>query len=466
MWLLPSRRRIPQLQAFLSQAIATGLSTPGYILVKSNELAELRAEYDALSLPPNWSIVGVDADGAMGTIQKAYESGLIGDAKWVGLLQDDQIPETMNWDSILVSRVTGVNIVCSDDGWQVKTKKRLHGALVFSRGIIDVVGYFGPEGLKHNFGEDVWERLTQAANLTTWAYDVLVRHNNIALSNSKDSTSEKIKTFWATDESAFRMWVQKDETAAVSRIMAFLERHGVAVTRPDLAGVSIYLCTPSGSGRYDRSYVRSLLQTKELVETVGGKLDWAEMPYCADLSLARNRILGAFWRGQHTHMLMIDDDMGWNPQDVLRLVMADLPIVGGAGPKKQYPLKFCVDASDENGDPVPEDYNLETDALGVTAIGTGFLMVRRDAIARLINSYPDLVFDTGNGPVEYGLFDPLITPKLKRLSDDFAFCYRWRAVGGKIYVLPGVKLKHTGAHTFEGSLFDMMTETAQKMAAE
>ena len=106
--------------------------------------------------------------------------------------------------------------------------------------------------------------------------------------------------------------------------------------RPDLKGVSLYLGTPSGAGQFDRRYVHSLMQTVDMVRSAGGEIDWGEMPYCADLSYARDRILGAFMRSRHTHMLMIDDDMGWSPHDVLRLLNTRLDCWWGR-PKKNVP---------------------------------------------------------------------------------------------------------------------------------
>jgi hypothetical protein len=37
------------------------------------------------------------------------------------------------------------------------------------------------------------------------------------------------------------------------------------------------------------------------------------------------------------------------------------------------------------------------------------------------------------------------------LSEDFAFCHRWRALGGKIWLDTASKLTHTGAHRFVGN---------------
>ena len=61
LWLLPTRRRVELVKRFFANAVANGLSSPGRILVQDTELAELRAEYDSISLPPGGAEPGGEA---------------------------------------------------------------------------------------------------------------------------------------------------------------------------------------------------------------------------------------------------------------------------------------------------------------------------------------------------------------------------------------------------------------------
>ena len=36
------------------------------------------------------------------------------------------------------------------------------------------------------------------------------------------------------------------------------------------------------------------------------------------------------------------------------------------------------------------------------------------------------------------------------LSEDYGFCYLWRAIGGHVWADPAVQLRHVGAHTYVG----------------
>jgi hypothetical protein len=464
MWLLPTRNRLEQLQNFLSACVTTGMTTPGRVLVQQAELADMQPWYDELDLPAGWCVIPVESEGMAAKIQEAYASGACDDARWIGVLTDDMWPITQDWDKQLLSGLEGWNIITGNDMDQAP--KRMESATVFSRDLIDAVGYLAPPGMKHLFFDDVWERLHAATGCVRWFMDVKVAHRPKTYSTRADSTADKIRSFHDGDEIRFRRWVHDELPAACEAVLSCAEAHGVRVERPDMRGVSLYLSTPSGSGEFDRRYVRSLMQTIDMVRSASGEIDWAEMPYCADLSLARNRILGAFLRSRHTHMLMIDDDMGWSPHDVLRLLQTKLDFVGGAGPKKLYPLRFCIHSRDDDGREVHGAYHENTGTIEVTGIGTGFLLVTRACVERMVSAYPELVFDPGEGQTEYALFDPVITNK-RRYSDDFAFCWRWRKIGGKVHVLPSVRLAHVGTHCFEGSLLDAMAaEPELPQAAE
>jgi hypothetical protein len=93
--------------------------------------------------------------------------------------------------------------------------------------------------------------------------------------------------------------------------------------------------------------------------------------------------------------------------------------------------------------------------------GTGFMLIKREAFARMDSKYPELMykpdhvrsknFDGEREIMAY--FDCVIDPVSKRyLSEDYMFCQYARAAGSKIWLLPWIKLKHAGTYIFGGSL--------------
>ena len=58
-----------------------------------------------------------------------------------------------------------------------------------------------------------------------------------------------------------------------------------------------------------------------------------------------------------------------------------------------------------------------------------------------------------NSPHRFALFDTMIDALTgEYLSEDYAFCKRWRAIGGEIWVDLQSKLTHVGPTGFVGDL--------------
>jgi hypothetical protein len=91
--------------------------------------------------------------------------------------------------------------------------------------------------------------------------------------------------------------------------------------------------------------------------------------------------------------------------------------------------------------------------------GTGFLMVRRQALERMCAHYPQLKFKRDHSAdaatasdKRFALFECMIGDDGTYLSEDFAFCKRWTDMGGEIWADLGSKLSHVGPMTFRGDL--------------
>ena len=53
----------------------------------------------------------------------------------------------------------------------------------------------------------------------------------------------------------------------------------------------------------------------------------------------------------------------------------------------------------------------------------------------------------------YDFFQVGVNPSSKKYeSEDYGFCQLWRSLGGKIHVLPEIKLTHTGRIHYPGDI--------------
>lgn len=191
----------------------------------------------------------------------------------------------------------------------------------------------------------------------------------------------------------------------------------------------------------------AMINTSALLTRVGIKFDVRMIANDSLVSRARNSLVALMMEiPESTHLMFIDADIGFDPVDIVRLIAHDLDVVGGVYPMKQYPLRYAFN---------PLTKGAETDIPGVQQVkdlATGFMLIKRSVIERMIEHYPETRYhpdvDIGDRNFKlYALFDTEVQDG-KYVSEDFVFCRRWRAIGGKVHIDDTIVLKHLGQHTY------------------
>src|SRR5215469_10987023 len=464
LWLLPSLDRPHNLARFFRACREIGVQTPGLVLIDEEDHGRHRDAYRELWLPARWKLKitkGVTQGDKFRETWSRYR-----DADWIGYLGDDCVPDTVGWDQMLLARLLGWNFVSPNDAWQAPN--RIGNCAVFSGDLIRKVGYFWPPGLQHLFIDDLWEGLGRETGCWHQRMDVIVRHVHVLKGEApEDETHRKAYSpqRWEEDGATYRTWQAESRSAAVDAIRQLQAERGVAIVKADLANVNLMIATPAIDDKFESAYVTSLFQTFGLIQGQGGAYQWTVERYTADIALARARLLAAFIHSKCSHCLMIDSDMGWGMEAVIRVFAADKPLCAVAGPKKPYPLRFAVDHSDADGNPVLIKPENERGAAEVSRVGLAFALISRECAEKMVAAYPELTFSSGANQDAFSLFQPMVRDR-RYYGEDFAFCERWRAIGGQVYICADVRLKHVGAHTFEGSLYDVEPVRQQPLPGE
>lgn len=224
----------------------------------------------------------------------------------------------------------------------------------------------------------------------------------------------------------------------------------------DLGQVDIFFQTPCYGQMLFLNYHESMLSTAMRFRELG--INFRYVPSGGDslVQRARNVITAEFLKSPSTHMMIIDADIGWNPDDLLRLIAADKDIACAVYPKKTYPISWPANLFRGSG---RIEADPETGFIPIKDAPTGFMLVKRKVIEGLVNAHPEwkCCFREG-GPENnehcYSLFDCFTDPDHGEnpmyLSEDFAFCRRARAAGFSVWCDPTIKLSHAGTHIFEG----------------
>jgi len=158
-----------------------------------------------------------------------------------------------------------------------------------------------------------------------------------------------------------------------------------------------------------------------------------------------------------THLLFIDADIEFQPDDAIKLMAADKALVVGGYRKKNDRDEFAISFLEG------ADKALEVDekarAVKIARAGTGFMLIKREVFERLADARPDLAYVDqvagGEKRVMRAFFEHVVRGG-RRWSEDFTFCERWREIGGDVWIVPEINLGHWGPAVWRGAVIDQL----------
>jgi len=243
-----------------------------------------------------------------------------------------------------------------------------------------------------------------------------------------------------------------------------------------------FIATPCYGGQLTEPYFRSVIKLMTFFNQHRIPLAFGTIANESLVTRARNVLVAYFLNSDYTHLVFVDADIEFQVEDLLKLFLHDKDIAVGAYPKKGVNWSHIKEGI--LMDPSRQHTNQQIGALGsdyainfkfqnreskTVAVengliklhdaGTGFMMIKRETILKMIEKYPELKYnnDVQMGGVDlkdnfYALFDTMIDPIDKRyLSEDYTFCRRWQAMDGEIWLDPSISLNHYGSFCFQGN---------------
>ena len=253
----------------------------------------------------------------------------------------------------------------------------------------------------------------------------------------------------------------------------------------------IFIATPCYGGQIGEPYFRSMMRFAILCNKYNIKYTISTLANESLVTRGRNTLTSFFMENKDaTHLFFIDADIEFNPEDILRMVAYDKPIVVGAYPKKAINWDSILGAAradgleetaetieghssnyvvnfdflkDEKGNNTPQ-VQIEDNLVKLKDAGTGFMCINREVIQKMFDKHPeykyvnDINVDNKFEPYMYALFDTVIDPESRRyLSEDYMFCRTWQNMGGTVYLDPRTALNHVGHYTFRGNIRKLFT---------
>jgi hypothetical protein len=262
----------------------------------------------------------------------------------------------------------------------------------------------------------------------------------------------------------------------------------------------VHILTPCFGSVCFVNYVHCLIMTMEAFRKYGIGVS---VDFCKNDSLvsrARNNLVArAMNNPAMTHIMFIDNDITWDPIDIMKLLISNKQLVGGIYPLKHYNWNNLLhDKKNPNSDNIVKDwiknknnsqfkdiisdehmvqykmlsYNVnylnttiqvENNLTQVKHLATGFMMIQRNVITSLSKAFPSTKYTDDvsflrpeENKYAFALFDCGVEDD-HYYSEDWMFCHRWTKLGGSVYIDVTINLTHTGIEDYRGSLIASLT---------
>lgn len=211
---------------------------------------------------------------------------------------------------------------------------------------------------------------------------------------------------------------------------------------------------PSHSGTLNSECVLSLLAAQALLIAKGIESEIIILNGCAYLPVARNTLVAMFMKDPDaTDLFFIDADVGFDASAVLKILERPEGIIAGIYPLKKDHVGYPVQIKRVDGVPIGKDGLIEADFLP-----TGFMRIKRPVFEKMEEAYPELkyksnIVNVANSDVDevYDFFNMGAIGSSQWTTEDFAFCQRFRDIGGQLWVFPDIEFSHVGNKAFKGN---------------
>jgi hypothetical protein len=216
--------------------------------------------------------------------------------------------------------------------------------------------------------------------------------------------------------------------------------------------IHVMIAMPVYTGMVHVGTMHSLID--DLVQLVarGDKFTLVDDIGNALIADCRGVIATNFYHSDCDQLVFVDSDVCWERGALLKLIDHPVDLVAGIYPSRVEPVQYMVKYLDKPqlwADPV-------TKLLEVEAIPAGFTKFSRNCIEKMIEAFPEKYFHASAKNDEfYPLFDSYVVDRngLKfKHGEDYSFCYRWRSIGGQVWIDPEIGMGHAGIKVFEGHL--------------
>jgi len=200
----------------------------------------------------------------------------------------------------------------------------------------------------------------------------------------------------------------------------------------------------------------------------------------------RNLCVSSFMESKCDYLLFIDSDIDFQSQTIFSMIETNKDLISVPYPLKTLSWdrawKKIENGTVKNAEQLSkslytypmrlaeshDNITVNKGVIEVTHSPTGCMLIKKEVIEKMIKHYShlEIIQETiVNGemitrPHLYNLFDTFYDPETKTfLGEDFAFCKKWRDIGGKCHAYVLDSITHVGEHQYCGRFADELIMT-------
>jgi len=242
----------------------------------------------------------------------------------------------------------------------------------------------------------------------------------------------------------------------------------------DAGTISLLIAMPCYGGTTHVAHNRALRGLTDLLQQKGIRYFIAETLTESLIPRARNAFANICccdrdaFGNQYTHLLFLDVDIGFNPNNIIDMLAWDKDICALPYPCKAINWQYIVAAVKKgvedpialarmgsrpivnSSEPIPP-FNIDEPTDVFPQLGTGLLLIKRQVFEKMAEDpgrkYKLMKGEQMFGPRDYAydFFRIGVNPDtLYYDSEDYRFCLDARALGYKTWLLPFAVTSHTG----------------------
>ena len=250
--------------------------------------------------------------------------------------------------------------------------------------------------------------------------------------------------------------------------------------------MNILIAIPCYGGNVSNLTLHSILNTLRWLNDSGHNVRIETLPTESLISRARNKFVTKFLENKEfngTHLLFIDADIGFNIENLKRIIEFDREVVTCTYPVKGFYWEQLLKRIKENNnidEQTMRDYLLQFNVnlypntqfnngfARVKESATGFMMIRREVFTTIMQKNPHLKYKpdlrTGIQKSENACdFFPVGIYKEKDgvyrdLSEDYYFCRLAEECGFEIWTDLQTPITHLGSTEYHGSFITQLNK--------